>query len=322
MLEDVLLLDDRRFGELLEARWRDPARFARAARERPRRPLVDGSGNGTLFLVAADHPARGVLSVASQPLVMADRRGLLERLLVALSRPGVDGVIATADIIDDLLLLGALDGKVAIGSMNRGGLAGAVFELDDRFTGYTVAGLLAAGLDGGKMLLRVVDEDPGTSDTLAGCAAAVEKLAAAGLMAMVEPLAARRRDDGRVHLDPDPERMARAISIASALGSDSSRTWLKVPAVPQMAMVMAASTLPALVLGGDPGADDDQVRASWREALALPTVRGVAAGRALLYPRDGDVAAAVDAAVRLLAEAKNQAKAGAVAGDQAEAKGA
>ncbi len=281
-------------------------------------------GTGTLFLVAADHPARGVLSVASQPLVMADRRGLLERLLVALSRPGVDGVLATADVIDDLLLLGALDGKLAIGSMNRGGLSGAVFELDDRFTGYSVAGLRAAGLDGGKMLLRLQDDDPGTSETLEGCAMAVEGLAAAGLMTMVEPLAARRGEDGRVHLDPDLERMTRAISIASALGSSSARTWLKVPAVPDMARVMAASTLPALVLGGDPSAGADQVRASWREALALPTVRGVAAGRALLYPTDGDVAAAVDAAVGLLAEAKAGAETDArvKADGQAGAKGA
>jgi hypothetical protein len=90
-----------------------------------------------------------------------------------------------------------------------------------------------------------------------------------------------------------------------------------VPAVPEMARVMAASTLPALVLGGDTDSGADQVRASWRQALALATVRGVAAGRALLYPRDGDVAAAVDAAVGLLAEAKDGE-----GGGQAEAKGA
>ena len=56
-------------------------------------------------------------------------------LSVALARPGVDGVLGTADIVEDLLLLGALEDKVVIGSMNRGGLAGTVFEIDDRFTG-------------------------------------------------------------------------------------------------------------------------------------------------------------------------------------------
>ena len=87
------------------------------------------------MLVAADHTARGFLRAGSDAMAMADRFRLLERLSVALSRPGVDGVLGTADIIEDLLLMGALEGKVVIGSMNRGGLAGTVFEIDDRFTG-------------------------------------------------------------------------------------------------------------------------------------------------------------------------------------------
>ena len=48
-------------------------------------------------------------------------------------------MLGTPDILDDLLLLGALEGKVVIGSMNRGGLQGAGFELDDRFTAYRAA---------------------------------------------------------------------------------------------------------------------------------------------------------------------------------------
>jgi len=58
---------------------------------------------------------------------MADRYDLLRRLVITLQRPGVDGVLGTPDIIEDLLVLGALDGKVVIGSMNRGGLQGAAF---------------------------------------------------------------------------------------------------------------------------------------------------------------------------------------------------
>ena len=69
---------------------------------------------------------------------MADRADLLMRLCVALARPGVTGVLGTADILEDLLLLGALHDRSVFGSMNRGGLAGAAFELDDRFTGYDV----------------------------------------------------------------------------------------------------------------------------------------------------------------------------------------
>jgi hypothetical protein len=39
---------------------------------------------------------------------------------------------------------------------------------------------------------------------------------------------------------------------------------------------------------------------SWKQALALPTVRGLVVGRSLLYPSVGDVASAVDTAVSLL----------------------
>ena len=91
------------------------------------------------MIIAADHPARGALRAGDRPLAMADRGDLLDRLCVALSRPGVNGVLGTPDVLEDLLLLGVLDGKVVIGSMNRGGLAGTAFEMDDRFTAYDAA---------------------------------------------------------------------------------------------------------------------------------------------------------------------------------------
>ncbi|MEU8121731.1 aldolase, partial [Spirillospora sp. NPDC049024] len=197
------------------------------------------------------------------------------------------------------LLLGVLEGKVVVGSMNRGGLAGSSFEIDDRFTAYSAAAIAASGLDGGKMLLRVDDEDPATVRTLEACARAVSELAGRGLMAMVEPFISRRVD-GRVRNDLSPEAMTRAVAIASGLGATSAYTWLKVPVVAGMERVMAASTLPALLLGGEVAADPVAAREGWRRALRLPTVRGLVVGRSLLYPPDGDVAAAVDAAVELL----------------------
>ena len=87
------------------------------------------------MIVAADHPARGALAVGNRPTAMNSRTDLLDRLRAALADPGVDGVLATSDILDDLLLLGALEDKVVFSSFNRGGLAGAAFELDDRMTG-------------------------------------------------------------------------------------------------------------------------------------------------------------------------------------------
>ena len=59
----------------------------------------------------------------------------------------------------------------------------------------------------------------------------------------------------------------------------------------------AAATL---LLGGDPSGRPEETYASWREALALPAVRGLVVGRTLLYPPDDDVASAVDTAVSLV----------------------
>ena len=49
-------------------------------------------------------------------------------------------------------------------------------------------------------------------------------------------------------------------------------------------------------LGDDPSGDPEHAHARWETALDLPGVRGLVVGRALLYPPDGDVAGAVDAA--------------------------
>jgi hypothetical protein len=120
-------------------------------------------------------------------------------------------VLGTADVLEDLLLLGALEGKVVIGSMNRGGLADTVFEIDDQFTRYDAPAIARMGFE----------------------------------------------------------------------------------------QVMAALTLPALLLGGEVP-DDPSPRSRAGKALRLPDILGLVAGRSLLYPADDDVAGAVDTAVGLL----------------------
>jgi len=231
-----------RLRTILTARTSDPGAITVAAARR-RRPTSLLGDHGRLMMIAADHSARGMLSAGDRPMAMADRADLLERMSLALSRPGVDGVLGTADVIEDLLLLGALDDKVVIGSMNRGGLAGTVFEIDDRFTGYDAAAIARMGFDGGKMLLRIDPNDPATADTMQACARAVSDLAGRGLIAMVEPFIVHRVD-GRVRNDTSPEAMMLALTIASGLGTTSAYTWLKVPVVRDMERVMAASTLP------------------------------------------------------------------------------
>jgi len=285
------------FERLREIRAHHPAAVAEAAAARDRRALL--RRDGRLMIVAADHPARGALGVRGVADAMADRYDLLRRLAITLARPGVDGVLGTPDIIEDLLLLGALDGKIVIGSMNRGGLQGATFELDDRFTGYDAATIATMGFDGGKMLARIDLGDAGSVATLEACGRAITELAERGLMAMIEPFLSRHAG-ARVVNDLSAVAVRKSVAVASGLGATSAYTWLKLPVVDDMDVVMAGTTLPTLLLGGDPSGDPEHTYTQWKRALELPGVRGLVVGRALLYPPDGDVAAAVDAAVSLV----------------------
>ena len=283
-----------------EIRATDPDRISRALAQRPR---ADLAGAERLMVIACDHPARGALGAGERPLAMADREDLLRRCMTALSRPGVNGFLGTAEIIEDLTLLGALDGKLVWGSMNRVGLQGASFEMDDRFGAYDADGIEASHLDGGKMLTRINYADPASAATLEASAKAIDSLSERGLNAMIEPFISRWEDDGRIVNDLSEEAVIRSICIAQALGRSSAHTWLKLPCVSDpvsMRRVMASTSLPSLILGGEVSTDPEATRASWAAALELPHVRGLVVGRSLLYPGNDDVEASVDAAVALL----------------------
>jgi len=284
-------------GELNEIRSRDPGRIKRLLVARRKRELL--GPDGRLMIIACDHPARGALSAAGKANAMASRTDLLDRLVTALTRPGVDGLLATADIAEDLLMLGVLEEKLVIASMNRGGLQGASFELDDRNTGYDVQGTIDAGFEGAKMLLRIDLEDPATVATLERCGEAVTALNRAELIAMVEPFISTRFG-GKIVNDLSAEAVIKSVHIAQGLGASSAYTWMKLPVVHEMERVMDATTLPTLLLGGDPDSAPDETYAAWQAALALPSVRGLVVGRTMLYPADNDVANAVDTAVSLV----------------------
>ncbi|WP_427165279.1 Cgl0159 family (beta/alpha)8-fold protein [Streptomyces sp. C1-1] len=284
-------------SRIVSARVNDPGAVAAAAARRVKATSLFGD-HGKAMIIAADHPARGATGVGGDPNAMADRFELLDRLCVALERPGVTGVLATADILEDLLLLGVLDGKSVFGSMNRAGLAGSVFEIDDRFTGYDAETIATMGFDGGKTLTRIALGDPATPSVLANTANAINELNDRQLIAMVEPFISVWQD-GRIRNDLSTDAVIKSVAIASGLGRRTAYTWLKLPVVEGMERVLASSTLPALLLGGEVK-DAEAAFASWGKALKQPTAQGLVVGRSLLYPAGGDVAGAVDKAVSLL----------------------
>lgn len=286
------------YRALLDARIFAPESLGEALVQRRRRsvPGVDGR----LLLIAADHTARGMLAASGDPLAVADRFTLLDRLVRSLAIPGVDGVLASADILEELAWLGALDDRLAIGTMNRGGIIGATWELDDRMTAYDVDHVESCGLDGGKTLLRIDETDASVARTIESVAATVTALADRRLMCLVEPLPYLKDDEGQARLDPSVERLIKVVAIASGLGASSAYTWLKIPGSDRMAEVAASTTMPILMLGGDPGVDAGATFQRWENAMAEPNVRGLVAGRPLLYPPGEQPEDAVRRAVRIV----------------------
>jgi DhnA family fructose-bisphosphate aldolase class Ia len=284
-------LDRTKYQGLLDARVFEPASLQKALVGRRRRKQKTKDGN--LLILAADHTARGKISLGLDPIAMSDRYNLLDRLTRCLALPEVDGVLASADILEELAFLGALNDKLAFGTMNRGGIIGAKWELDDRLTSYDADHIESMGLDGGKTLIRIDYQDPSVARTIETVAALTTQLADRKLMAMIEPLPYKKSAEGMAILDDSDEALIKVVSIASGLGSSSAYSWLKVPATNRMSEVAGATSLPVLMLGGEPEGNPDQLFNRWTLGMKVPNVRGLVAGRSLLYPVNGDSESAV-----------------------------
>jgi DhnA family fructose-bisphosphate aldolase class Ia len=193
------------------------------------------------LILAADHRARGVMTTENYAQWLA----ALEKAL-----PHSDGILATAQPLGDLRRAGALAGSHRTYlSLNRTGLTGSVFELDDRL----VASVDRAGRDGWtgiKLMTRIDLADPATSAALELLGQVLEQSKAARLEALIEPLVWR---DGRVARDTD------SIVYAAVIAHDMGAPVVKVPVPAEapgaerqraVARVVASVGVPVLFLGG------------------------------------------------------------------------
>ncbi|MGH9831494.1 MAG: Cgl0159 family (beta/alpha)8-fold protein [Blastocatellia bacterium] len=295
-------------ARLTELRIADPDRPLRAAQDRKRREQLTRASR--LNLLAADHPARRVTGVGADPIAMCDRHDYLARVVRALMSDAVDGVMATMDIIEDLLSLDALlreaggqsllDYKLLIASLNRGGLAGSAWEMDDPMTGATATTCAEWRLDGAKVLMRLCDDEPASLKTLLASAQAINETNALKLPMFLEPLPVVETENG-FKVVKTAEALAKIVGVASALGDSSRYLWLKLPYCENYEVVARATTLPILLLGGESVGDATPLlREIAAGMVAGANVRGALVGRNVLYPGDEDPLAVAEAAGRII----------------------
>lgn len=291
------------YRRITEIRISDPERSLQVAKRRSRRPRL--APHGKLNIIAADHPARGVVSVGADPIRMANRNDYLARVLRVLSSETTDGVMATMDVLEDLFIIhdlllekggrAILDDKVLIGSLNRGGLARSSWEMDDPMTGPSPQTCVDWGLDGAKILLRICLNDAGSLKTMVASAEAITHANALSLPTFLEPLPVVKTEQG-YQVQKSKEPLASAVSIASALGDSSRYLWLKLPYCEQYEAVAKATSLPILLLGGESAGDPAPFLKQIATAMAAgPNVRGALVGRNVLYPGEADPLAVAEA---------------------------
>jgi len=268
--------------------------------------------NGKLSILATDHPARRVTGVGSESFLMADRLGYLGRVLRVIAASEFDGVMGPTDIIEDLFIMNYLvrqgggpsflDNKVIIGCMNRGGLAGAAFEMDDRMTSFTAESMARLGLDGAKIMFRLDIDNPDSLATIDYCAQAISDMNSYGLPTFLEPLPVRK-EGVKYPVLKQADELARVAGVASALGDSSMNLWLKLPYAEGYERVANATTLPILMLGGDAKGDPTPTLGEFANGMkAGANVRGALVGRNVLYPGDDDPMAVAMAIQKIVQE--------------------
>ncbi|WP_234572949.1 Cgl0159 family (beta/alpha)8-fold protein [Rhodohalobacter sp. 614A] len=281
------------FQKITEYRVHSPEFAEQVAQKRRRRDSF--TTDGKINIVAADHPARGSLSVGNDMFAMADRHELLARLVSTLRCEKVDGVLASMDILEDLLILhgemqnhgkGFLDHKLLITSLNRGGIPGSVWELNDPITASDSETCVRFGIDAAKMLLRVDMSSKDTLQTILACADGVRDMNRQNLPVFLEPLPVKRVEN-RYQVIKKADELIPLLTLTAALGNYSRNIWLKIPYVEEFSRVVGSGTLPIVILGGDRSGQREMIRSVEKAMESGHQVRGAMLGRNVLYPNEG-----------------------------------
>ncbi|MFZ0665231.1 MAG: hypothetical protein WAM97_05710 [Acidimicrobiales bacterium] len=245
------------------------------------------------LILAADHRGRGVITIEAYSSYLGACRAALVHC---------DGILATAQPLAHLTRMMTPFQRSYL-SINRTGLAGTVFELDDRLVA-TVARAVADGCTGIKHMTRIDKSDPVTAEALELLGRVLEECRLAGVEAMIESLTWR---DGKVARDTD------SIVYAAVIAHDLGAPVLKVPVplaepgserIEAVARIVSSVGVPVLFLGGPKRAEtasgEDDVSALRAELIDEVSdvmtggAAGLAIGRALILdPDPGEITSQV-----------------------------
>lgn len=284
------------FYQITNIRVEQPEAILEHAKSRKRRKKL--TRDGKLIILATDHPGRRVTTMREDPIGMGDRHEYLGRVLRVITDEQFDGVMGTADMIEEIIAVdylykqktggSFLDDKIMIGCMNRGGHAGSIFEMEDSFTSYTASRLKQMNMDGGKLMYRLDPNDHGSLLTIRECANAVTELSRLGLYAFVEPVTVEGKEKNYA-FKSDLETLVRDAGAAAALGETSLYTWLKLSYNENFERVARSTTLPILLLGGAAKETAFDTIISFEKAMrAAPNVRGAMVGRNVTFVKNED----------------------------------
>lgn len=252
-----------------------------------------GFPNDKLVFAAADHNARMINEYKGNPIGLSNRREYLTRLVRMLQSSKVDGVEATPDIIEDLLLVNRirraegkkdfLQGKMLIGTVNRGGLKNTAWEMDDFPSCFTVERIRNLNMDGVKFMIRINPMDEKCKNTLEHCAKTINQAQRYGLPIFIEALYVETTEGG-FSMKTDTESLCKAIGVVGALGCTGANKWIEAPLNEEYHIPVNATTCPVLVVPDEKEEDPLSVIQEYTKEIGLHyNIRGILLGRNVMY---------------------------------------
>lgn len=238
-----------------------------------RQPEQTAARDGQLVLIDGNH------RIDPRSGAYVDRRELLDRIVEALTVPEVDGVVASADVLEELTLLNVLDHRLAIcAASGTSGYGGGV-------SGPTI---VASKFDGAS-LSQTWSANGTPEHSLGAVSSDISDLAALGLPTMLN-LELANAPGSSVFSTSWSDWIEPFHATVSSL-STGAGLWLTLPAIQGLPYLADASGFPLLVRDTDVPISPSAWTAFF--GVELPnTIRGIITGCSALFPLDGTVAEA------------------------------